>query len=145
QSMYPARMFTLPLSNAALVGWPMLYGAMAMVTLWVLTRSLSVWPSELSIPYVWPATLVVSLVMWTQALVWMPYGLPGLRVVVSVFVLWAIDAILLLALQFKAPEWAVVAITAPQIPVAYAVGRVAVARARRGVVPNWWFPALGSQ
>src|SRR6266550_7228192 len=25
-SMYPARMFTLPVTNAALVGWPMLYG-----------------------------------------------------------------------------------------------------------------------
>src|SRR5947209_10555209 len=24
-SMYPARMFTLPVTNAALVGWPMLY------------------------------------------------------------------------------------------------------------------------
>jgi hypothetical protein len=144
QSMYPARMFTLPLSNAALVGWPMLYGATAMVVLWVITRSLSIWPSELSIPYVWPATLAASLVLWTQALVWMPYGLPGLRVVVSVFVLWAIDAIVIVALQFKTPEWAVVAITAPQIPVAYAVGRVAVARARRGVVPDWWFPAFRS-
>ncbi|HEY2378154.1 MAG TPA: hypothetical protein VGH98_19415 [Gemmatimonadaceae bacterium] len=145
QSMYPGRMFTLPLSNAALVGWPMLYGAMAMVALWVLTRWLSVWPSDLSIPHVWPATLAASLVMWTQALVWMPYGLPGLRVVVSVFVLWAIDAIVILALALKAPEWAVVAITAPQIPVAYAVARVAVARARRGVVPDWWFPTRASQ
>src|SRR5439155_14497494 len=34
--------------------------------------------------------------------------------------------------------------TAPQIPLAYAVGRVAVARARRGVVPDWRLPALGS-
>ena len=27
QSMYPARMFTLPVTTAALAGWPMLYGA----------------------------------------------------------------------------------------------------------------------
>ena len=144
QSMYPARIFTLPLSNAALVGWPMMYGATAMVGLWVLTRWLSMWPSALSIPYVWPATLAASLVMWTQALVWMPYGLPGLRVIVSVFVLWTIDAIVLLALEFKAPEWLVVAITVPQLPLAYVVGRVAVARARRGVVPDWHFPTLRS-
>ncbi len=26
QSIYPARMFTLPVTNAALAGWPMLYG-----------------------------------------------------------------------------------------------------------------------
>jgi hypothetical protein len=144
QSMYPARMFTLPLSNAALVGWPMLYGSGAMIALWMLTRWLSVWPSELSIPYVWPATLAAALVMWTQALVWMPYGLSGIRVAAAVFVLWLIDAIVLLALAFKAPEWVVVAITAPQIPIAYAVGRFAVARARRGVVPDWSFAALGS-
>jgi len=144
ESMYPARMFTLPVSNAALVGWPMLYGVTAMVGLWILTRWLSVWPPELSIPSVWPATLVAALVMWTQALVWMPYGMRGLRVVVSVFVLWVIDAIVLLALQFKAPEWVVVAITAPQIPLAYVLGRVALARARRGVVPDWRLPAFGS-
>src|SRR5439155_11946727 len=66
-SMYPARMFTLPVSNAALVGWPMLYGATAVVCLWLLTRWLSIWPSAFFIPYVWPATLAASLVMWTQA------------------------------------------------------------------------------
>src|SRR2546427_11541724 len=35
QSMYPARMFTLPVTNAALVGWPMLYGTAAMAILWL--------------------------------------------------------------------------------------------------------------
>src|SRR5436190_883609 len=58
-SMYPARMFTLPVTNAALVGWPMLYGTAAM------------------------------------------------------------------------------AILAPQVPLAYLVARFAVARARRGDVPDW--------
>jgi len=72
----------------------------------------------------------------------MPYGLPGLRVVAAVFVLFVIDAIVLVVLEFKAAEWVVLAITAPQIPIAYAVGRVAVARARRGVVPDWEVKAL---
>jgi lipid-A-disaccharide synthase-like uncharacterized protein len=144
QSMYPARMLTLPLSDAELVNWPMLYGAAAMIGLWILTRALSAWPSGVAVPYVWPATLGASLVMWTQALVWMPYGWPGVRVIVSVLVLWAIDAVVLVALQFKTREWIVVAITLPQIPLAYAVGRVAIARARRGVVPDWSFPAIDS-
>src|SRR6058998_657665 len=30
QSMYPTRLFTLPVSTSALVGWPMLYGGAAM-------------------------------------------------------------------------------------------------------------------
>src|SRR3982750_629115 len=35
RSMYPARMFTLPVTNAALVAWPMLYGTAAMAMLWL--------------------------------------------------------------------------------------------------------------
>lgn len=38
QSVYPARMFTLPVGSAALAGWPMLYGGLAMVVLWTVTR-----------------------------------------------------------------------------------------------------------
>ena len=45
QSMYPARMFTLPVTTAALAGWPMLYGTAAMAILWLATRLLAVWPS----------------------------------------------------------------------------------------------------
>jgi len=142
QSMYPARMFTLPVSNAALTGWPMLFGALATMGLWVLTRWISVWPSQFVVPYVWPATLAVALLLWTQALVWMPYGLPGLRLILAVLALGFIDAIVLLALEFKASEWQIVAITLPQIPVAYVLGRIAVARARRGVVPDWRLPRV---
>ena len=40
QSMYPARMFTLPVTTAALAGWPMLYGTAAMAILWLATRLL---------------------------------------------------------------------------------------------------------
>src|ERR1700693_394258 len=38
QSMYPARMFTLPMPTAALSGLPMLYGTAAMMILWLATR-----------------------------------------------------------------------------------------------------------
>src|SRR5256714_13007957 len=41
-SMYPARMFTLPVSNAALVGWPMLYGTAAVTILWLTARLFTV-------------------------------------------------------------------------------------------------------
>src|SRR3982751_3078063 len=37
QSMYPARLFTLPVTTAALSGWPMLYGSAAMMILWLAT------------------------------------------------------------------------------------------------------------
>src|SRR2546426_11528564 len=35
QSIYPARMFTLPVTTAALAGWPMLYRSAAPAVLWL--------------------------------------------------------------------------------------------------------------
>ncbi len=136
-SMYPARMFTLPVTNAALVGWPMLYGTAAMAILWMAARLFAVWPSGIEIPLIWPALLGAALLAWTQALTWMPYGLPGIRLIVAVLCLAALDTVVLLAIHFKAGEPRMVAILAPQVPLAYLVARFAVARARRGDVPDW--------
>src|SRR5216117_1935660 len=136
-SMYPARMFTLPVTNAALVGWPMLYGTAAVAILWLAARLFAVWPSGIEIPVIWPALLAAALLAWTQALTWMPYGLPGIRLIVAVLCLAALDTVVLLAIHFKAGEPRMVAILAPQVPLAYLVARFAVARARRGEVPDW--------
>src|SRR5438309_5143517 len=135
--MYPARMFTLPVTNAALVGWPMLYGTVAMAILWLAARLVAVWPSGIEIPLIWPALLAAALLAWTQALTWMPYGLPGIRLIVAVLCLAALDTVVLLAIHFKAREPMMLAILAPQLPLAYLVARFAVARARRGDVPDW--------
>jgi len=137
QSMYPARMFARPVTTAALAGWPMLYGTAAMMMLWLATRLFALWPSGIEVPVIWPALVAASLLAWTQALTWMPYPLPGLRIIVTVLWLGTIDAIALLAINFKADESVMLAIVAPQIPLAYLFARFAVARARRGDVPDW--------
>src|SRR5438105_1329028 len=67
----------------------------------------------------------------------MPYGLPGIRLIVAVLGLAALDTVVLLAIHFKAGEPRMVAILAPQVPLAYLVARFAAARARRGEVPDW--------
>src|SRR3954471_21407618 len=77
QSMYPARLFTLPVTASALAGWPMLYGSAAIMLLWVATRTFALWPPGVTIPSIWPALMAASLLAWTQALTWMPYPLPG--------------------------------------------------------------------
>src|SRR2546426_276525 len=145
-SMYPARMFTLPVTNAALVGWPMLYGTAAVAILWLAARLFAVWPSGIEIPVIWPALLAAGLLAWTQALTWMPYGLPGIRLIVAVLCLAALETVVLVAIHFKAGEPTMVAILGPQVPLAYLVARFAVARARRGEVPDWrgmFSPASG--
>jgi hypothetical protein len=137
QSMYPARKFTQPVTTRALAWWPMSYGSAAMVILWLATRLFALWPSGINVPIMWPALLAASLLAWTQALTWMPYPLPGLRIVVTVLLLGTIDSIALVALQYKAHEPVMLGIIAPQIPLAYLVARFAVARARCGEVPDW--------
>src|SRR5438094_984715 len=75
-SMYPARMFTLPVTNAALVGWPMLYGTAAMAILWLAARLFAVWPSGTEIPVIWPA-LVGLLLPFELALLWLAKDAPA--------------------------------------------------------------------
>lgn len=148
-SIYPSRMFTLPVTSAALAGWPMLYGAAAMALLWLAARLLAVsgfgesqllamgWPSDVGVPVLWPGLLAAAILAWTQALAWLPYPLPGMRVAVTVLLLVMLDVVVLLALYSEAPEPVMLALLAPQVPLAYGVARVAVARARRGEAPDW--------
>ena len=136
-SIYPTRMFTLPVTNAALVGWPMLYGTVAMAMLWLAVRLLGAWPSGVDMPVIWPALLGAAFLAWTQALMWMPYALPGLRVIVIILWLVVLDVVFFVAVDFRVPEPVILALLAPQVPLAYLVARVAVARARRGDTPDW--------
>ena len=137
QSMYPSRRLTLPVTTSALAGWPMLWGSAAMVMLWLGLRTFAMWPTGIAVPWLWPAFLATSLLAWTQALTWMPYPIPGLRIIVTVLWLGIIDTIALIALHFHAGEWLMIGILAPQIPLAYIVARYSVARARRGEIPDW--------
>jgi hypothetical protein len=137
ESMYPARKFTLPMTNAALAGWPMLIGVAAVTSLWVALRLVGLWPTGVHVPYIWPAIMAASLLAWTQALTWLPYPLRGLRVIVTVLWLAIIDIVALVAIELNAREPLMIAIMAPHIPLAYLTARSAIARARRGDIPDW--------
>ena len=115
QSIYPARLFTLPVSSAELARWPM----------------------ALDLPIAWPGVMMAVVLAWTQVFMWMPYGFRGLRVVLAVTVLIALDTLVIVAINYKVSETALVAFLAPQLPLAYFCACLVVARARRGVVPDW--------
>ena len=87
QSMYPARMFTLPVTTGDLGGMAdaLRHGGDGdAVVRDEVSRALA--DAGVDVPVLWPALLAASLLAWTQALTWMPYPLPGLRVIVTV--LW---------------------------------------------------------
>ena len=125
-SLYPARMFTLPVSTAGLAGWPMLYGATTLAGLWVATVLIALWPSGVPAPLLWPALFAAGFIAWLQVIAWMPYGLPGLRMIAAVLWLTAIDAVVITAMEFEVREARMVAIMAPQVPLAFLAARYAV-------------------
>ena len=137
RSIFPARLFTLPVRTESLVRGPMLHGTLAVALLVQAATLLTRWPWGIDGPWVWPALLAAVFLAWTQALTWMPYGLPGMRVVVTVLWLVTLDTVVLVAMYFKVSEPLMLAILAPQLPLAYLAACYAVARARRGEVPDW--------
>jgi len=139
ESIFPRRLFTLPLTSAALAGLPMLYGCAAMASLWIVAATVARFiGSDIAMPWIWPMLFAAAVMAWMQALTWMPYGIRGLRVVVAVFVLCAIDLIVFAAINLHVADSTLIALLAPQLPIAYLVAWYAVARARRGEVPGWW-------
>jgi len=137
-SIFPRRMFTLPLTSAALAGWPMLYGCAAMASLWLVAAGTArAIGADIAVPWVWPMLFLAVVIAWMQALTWMPYGLRGIRVVVAVAVLCAIDTVVFAAINLRVADSTLVALLAPQLPIAYLAAWYGVARARRGETPDW--------
>jgi hypothetical protein len=148
ESMYPPRMFTLPVSSAALAGWPMLYGGLSMALLWGGLRMAGLFPPAVVVPRFWPALFAASLLAWMQALTWMPYPFRGMRIVVSILVLVSIDVVVFTALEKKPSESTMLLLLAPAVPLAYVTAIAAVRRARHGDIPHWsaarWFAPAGT-
>lgn len=150
ESQFPARMFALPVSTPALAGWPMLYGAAAAAALWLATAPFVTWPSDIHLPRFLPPLFIAAMLAWAQALTWMPYGLPGMRVVVAVLWLVTVDTAGFVAIQWHVPDHLMLAFLVPQVPLAYLVACYAVSRARRGDIPDWrgklaWLGALAAR
>lgn len=145
ESMYPRRLFTLPLPSSALAAWPMIYGSAAMALLWLAVFVVGIRPSGVAAPALWPALFLPAVVAWMQAITWQSYPLPGMRLIVAVVWLAVIDATVLLSLHFQASQTFMVALLAPQLPLAYLVARNGVARARRGDIAAWGTGAATSR
>jgi hypothetical protein len=136
QSIYPPRLFTLPVSTAALAGWPMLFGTTSMVSLWLMAMLVARWPWGIEFP-IWPGLLSAVVLAWLQVFTWMPYGLRFLRVIVAVVVMTSLNTVVLLALELKWSDSTLIAFLLPQLPIAFMCACLVMARARRGDVPDW--------
>ena len=148
ETLFPRRMFTLPTATRALVGWPMLLGTIGTVSVSVAIRHFAlrtVWPE---MPLWWPAWLLAGCLAWLQALIWLPFGLPWLRLVACVVAVGGAIGVASAAGMANLPEVVLVVVFAAQVPVAYAVAVTGLSYARRGDGPNWewlleWIRGIG--
>ncbi len=67
---FPHRLFTLPVSTAWLVAWPMLFGAIAVVTVYLAASRLIFAPLGQSLPTLWPCLYLVSACTVFQTILW---------------------------------------------------------------------------
>ncbi len=136
---FPARFLTLPVPTAALVGWPVLYGALTAALLWLATATLVLRPSGADVALAWPALACAACVTWFQAAAWWPFRRLWVRVAVLLLVLNGLLALALfgaagdLAHVFpRAAEGVVAMGWAGLLALGYVTAAAGVARARRG-------------
>ena len=77
---FPMRLFNLPMNTRALVALPMIYGATAMVIVYLLCANLLLRHVGLDLPWVWPCLYLVFGLSQFQMILW---SLPESRLVES--------------------------------------------------------------
>ena len=83
---YPRAMLVLPVRTRTLVFWPMLYGSLGVVLLWLFTAVLVYGPSGYSAPILLPSLALAALMAWVHVLAWLPIPNYLLRVLVILVV-----------------------------------------------------------
>ena len=125
---FPTRTFTLPVSTATLVAWPMLQGTAAVAITWVAWCVAVLRPAGLDAALVWPALLAAALLAWLQALAWQPFPLRFLRIIAAAPVLAAVGVGPIFALDLGTPPAVAAGVLAALLPAAYGVAVWGVAR-----------------
>ncbi|HKB04900.1 MAG TPA: hypothetical protein VKD90_21935, partial [Gemmataceae bacterium] len=99
----------------------------------------------LDVPLWWPALLAAAVLAWVQALVWWPFGLAWVRVLVGLLVAHVPISGTIVALRLDVPEWMVSIFLAFALAAGVVAARAGVARARRGAVASWsWLSRVGA-
>lgn len=143
-SCYPGRMFTLPVRTVELAGWPVAFGAAAVAGLWLAAAGLLFRPWGYDVPLAWPALMVAAQFVWLQALLWWPFGLPWVRVLVGILIGHAPATAAIYLLQTGSAPGDVLTVEAVALAAGVGAAYAGVAQARWGVAPTWdWVTRIG--
>ncbi len=130
---FPARMFTLPITTAGLVGWPMLWGSATVVLTWFALAGLVLRPCGFDAPLLLPAASLVAALAFFQAVAWAPFG----PMIVRAPVVVALAPAMALAPFWAVEMWGLSralygVFLSAYIAAAFVVAKAGVARDRRG-------------
>lgn len=132
-STYPARAFTLPVSTASLVAWPMVLGGAAVaaaaggIDRWVLR------PWGVALPlHAPPGLLAAALLAWAQAVTWTPFRTDWFKSAAAVAMLGCLAGLAAADPAWGVPRGLPALVLAGSLPAAYAAALAGVSRARRG-------------
>ncbi len=141
ESCFPVAMFRLPIKTGFLVGWPMLYGAAVAALFWFICTAFILRPwGELwgvQLPLWWPTALAVATLAWFQALLWVPVGLPVLRMLLIAILIPGLVALTEIFVLARASEQFLVSMFLCLAASAWTLCYVGVRYARHGALPNW--------
>jgi hypothetical protein len=137
ESGFPARLFTLPIRTSVLVGWPMLQGVAVVTLLWLAWARFVLPAAGVEVPLGPTVLLAAAYVVVLQALLWSPFGLPWVRVVLAVVLLPVLAVSPLVGPALGMPDSVLLGLYAALIPLGAAMAFVGVRRARMGEVPDW--------
>jgi hypothetical protein len=134
--------FRLPVRTGPLVVWPMAVGAAVVVLLWLVAAAfiLRPWVAVLDngyIPLWWPALFATAALAWVQALLWSPFGLRWLRVLLFAALVPGLVASAGFSMHTDVSERLLVGVYAALTGVAWMVSYLGVRKGRCGDVPNW--------
>jgi hypothetical protein len=142
-SCFPADLFTLPVRTVALAGWHIAYGALSMFVVLVATIGLVLRPGLAAfagisgVPLWWPAVLAVAFLACLQGMLWLPFGLAGVRIIVATILLSALVFVATYAAESGVSESRLVMSFATVAVLGWIGAYEGVRRGRRGDVPSW--------
>ncbi len=141
ESGFPSRLLHLPLPTPALAGWPMLWGSITLVLGWLTLAWGVLWPCGLHVPLGWPALLLAVVLAWLQAIVWTPFPLPWIRLLLFIL-LSCVPVFIPMALLVHDVSVVIgYILLAVLLPAGYLAAIHGVSRTRRGENGHWSWPA----
>jgi hypothetical protein len=141
ESGFPRRLRHLPLPTLALAGWPMLWGSATIVLVWLVLALGALRPCGYDVPLGWPGLLLAVSLAWLQAIIWTPFPLPWVRVVLFFPVASVLVFVPMALLPFGVSAMFGYILLAVLLPAAYLTAIHGVSRARRGENEHWSKPA----